>query len=93
MDLILAQVTTPDILPEYLKYGVLGLTALVALIVAWYKDRALYAEKERRIEDASKAIELARTSSETLTKWTIAQENQNKAMADMARAVERLGTK
>jgi hypothetical protein len=85
--------TDVGVLGEYLKYGVLGLTALAAIVWAVLKDRELGKERSERLADAQRAIDLARTSAETLTKWTIAQENQNKAIADMARAVERLGGK
>jgi hypothetical protein len=92
MDVMLAQ-AVPGFFDEYLKYGVLGLTAAGAIAWAIYKDRKLETEKQERLADAQKAIDLARVSAESLTKWTIAQDNQNKAIADMARAVERLVSK
>jgi hypothetical protein len=91
-EFVLAQ-GAPDIFAEYLKLGVLGLTAAAAIFWAVSKDRELSREKKERLEDAMRAIDLAKVSAETMTKWTITQENQNKAMSDMARALERLVVK
>jgi bacterioferritin (cytochrome b1) len=58
-----------------------------------YKDLQLNREKRERLEDAHKALDLARTSTEALTKWTVAQEERNRTMEQMARALERFGQK
>jgi hypothetical protein len=88
---MLAQATpTVDFLTEFAKLGVLGLVAAAAIWWAIRKDGEANKEKQARIDDAKAAIEIARTSTEALTKWTVAQEERNRTMEQMARAVERL---
>lgn len=41
------------------SYGILGLVAALALYVAYKKDKDLQAEKDARIDDAKKGLQLA----------------------------------
>ena len=95
IDMTLAQVAPaiPDIYGELARTGLLGML----LVGAFFVIKKLYTdvtiERAARVTDAKEALASVKLSTEAMTKWTETQQQQNRAMEEMAEALKRLVTK
>jgi hypothetical protein len=90
LDLMLAQADGFSGMKELLQSGLLGVLLVIALGVIWKLYNDLTKERDGRLADAKAFTDMVRASTEATTRWTMAQEERNKAMEEMAQALKGL---